>query len=381
MSGILLFVAGAFVGAAVAWVVAVRVTGRASAHPAMSLAIPDDFELPSDTAMHIATGLEAEATFEPIAYILVEKVASRLGTNTCIAMREVIGGKANITTVSGGMDRRLKGVEVPLDSPAGRAFTDAVPVVGPADQRVTSSAPGDRRKGEGGGISVPIVQNGVVYGAVIVFGEPPMDTAAAGIEVIGELVKKYSPVLVPAHAAMVAMRKAQTDELTGLPNRRAFFGVLNGATREKASLIALDIDHFKQVNDTLGHEAGDLALKHVAAILRDQVRWKDGDVAARVGGEEFSVWLPGATLDIALEIAERMRAQVAARPFTYQGTTRMLPISLGVTAFPQPTGAIENLTNVADAALYQAKRGGRNRVVAGRASLAAVMPPAAASQQ
>ena len=380
MTGALVFLAGAFVGAAVAWLVAVRVIGRGDPAPSLSLAIPDDFELPSDTAMHIATGLEAEATYEPVAYVLVEKVASRLNANCAIAMREVVGGKAYITTVSGGLDRRLKGMEVPLDSPAGRAFTDAVAVVGPPDQKVTSSAPGDRRKGSGGGIAVPIVQNGVVYGSVIVFGEPPQDTPTAAIEAMGELIKKFGPVLVPAHAAMVAMRKAQTDELTGLPNRRAFFGVLNSATREKAAMIALDIDHFKEVNDTLGHEAGDHALKHVAAILRDQVRWKDGDVAARVGGEEFSVWLPGATMEIAMEIAERMRSQVAARPFTYQGTKRILTISLGVTAFPHPTGALENMVNVADTALYQAKRGGRNKVVAGRASMAGVHPPAAAQQ-
>jgi diguanylate cyclase (GGDEF)-like protein len=380
VTGALLFVAGAFVGAVVAWVVAVRVTGRAAALPSPSLAIPDDFELPSDTAMHIATGLDAEATYEPVAYVLVERCASRLNANCAIAMREVAGGKAYITTVSGGLDRRLKGVEVPFESTAGRAFTDGVPVVGPLDQKVVSSGPGDRRKGSGGGIAVPIMQNGVVYGALIVFGEPPADTPTQSIQVIGELIKKFGPVLVPAHAAMVAMRKAQTDELTGLPNRRAFFAVLNAATREKASVIALDIDHFKDVNDTLGHEAGDMALKHVAAILRDQVRWKDGDVAARVGGEEFSVWLPGATLDIAMEIAERMRAQVAAHPFTYQGTSRILTISLGVTAFPQPTAALENLMGVADSALYQAKRGGRNRVVAGRASQLTFQPPAAAPQ-
>jgi len=315
--------------------------------------------------MHIAAGREAETTFEPLAYVLVEKVAARLQMNCAIAMREVLGGKPLITTVSGGLDRRMRGIEIPLDSPAGHAFTDGIPVVAAADEKVVTLSTGDRRRGMDGGLAVPILQGSLVYGAVIAFGEPPTGTADA-IEATTELIRKFGPVLVPAHAAMIAMRRAQTDELTGLPNRRAFSAAMAGNTRERAALIALDIDHFKQVNDTLGHEAGDEALKHVSRIIREQVRWRDGDVAARIGGEEFAVWLPGATLGIAMEIAERMRAQIEATPFRSPMGPQRITVSIGVTAFPDPIGALQNLMGAADAALYRAKRGGRNRVVAGR---------------
>jgi len=362
MTGILLFVVGSAIGATVAWFLGRH---RRPGPLPPTLVIPEDFELPSDTAMHIAAGLEAETTFEPLAYVLVEKVAARLQMNCAIAMREVMGGKPVITTVSGGLDRRMRGIEIPLDSLAGRAFTDGLPVVASPDERVVTLSTGDRRRGMDGGIAVPIMQGSLVYGAVIAFGEAPAGNADA-IEATTELIRKFGPVLVPAHAAMVAMRRAQTDELTGLPNRRAFSAALAGNTRERASLIALDIDHFKQVNDTLGHEAGDFALRHVSRIIRELVRWRDGDVAARIGGEEFAVWLPGASLGIAMEIAERMRAQIEATPFRYAMGDHRVTVSLGVTSFPDPIGAIQNLMNVADSALYQAKRGGRNRVVAGR---------------
>ena len=365
MSWVLIFLGGSAAGAAVSWLVLRRTMKRWSAPSTPFLDIPDDFELPSDTAMHIAAGLEAETAFEPLAYVLVEKVAARLQMNCAIAMREVLGGKAVIATVSGGLDRRMKGIEIPLDSLAGRAFTDALPVVAAPDEKVVTLSTGDRRRSLEGGLAVPIMQGSLVYGAVIGFGEPPTGTADA-IAGATELVRKFGPVLVPAHAAMVAMRRAQTDELTGLPNRRAFTAAMAGNTRERAALIALDIDHFKAVNDTFGHEAGDEALKHVARIIREQVRWRDGDVAARIGGEEFAVWLPGASLGTAMEIAERTRVQIEASPFRYGQEQRRITVSLGVTAFPDPIGAIQNLMNVADAALYQAKRGGRNRVIAGR---------------
>ncbi|MDO8666621.1 MAG: GGDEF domain-containing protein, partial [Gemmatimonadales bacterium] len=118
---------------------------------------------------------------------------------------------------------------------------------------------------------------------------------------------------------------------------------------------------FKQVNDTLGHPAGDAALRHIARLLREAVRGRD--IAARVGGEEFAVWLPGADLKLGREVAERLRRQVEAAPFRHQGYERPLTISCGVAAYPVPIGHPDNLMATADAALYRAKREGRNRVV------------------
>jgi diguanylate cyclase (GGDEF)-like protein len=128
-------------------------------------------------------------------------------------------------------------------------------------------------------------------------------------------------------------------------------------------LIMLDLDHFKDVNDTLGHPAGDAALVHIARLLREAVRGGGRDVPARVGGEEFAVWLPGSDLKLGQEVAERLRQQVEASPFRYRGTERRLTISCGVSAFPVPVGHPGNLVGTADAALYRAKHEGRNRVV------------------
>ncbi len=376
MSGVLLFLAGAAVGALVAWVVARR-TERPSWPPNPMLTIPDDVELPSDTATHVAMSVEGEVSFEPMAYVLVERCAARVEVPCLVAMREGQGMRAAITTVSGQLDRRLVGQDLPLDSDAGRTITDGVPVVTAPDANLLAIASGDRRRPITGGVSVPISQGSVIYGALVAIGEPPTGSHDA-IAAMTELARKYAPVLVPAHAAMIAMRRAQTDELTGLPNRRHLSAAMAGPPREKAALIMLDIDHFKQVNDTLGHEAGDVALKHVSRIIRDQVRWRDGDVAARIGGEEFAVWLPGASLEIAMEIADRMRVEVANAPYRYGGQEHRLTISLGVSAFPFPIAAVENLLNTADTALYTAKRGGRNRAVPCRSSMVAGIPPAAA---
>lgn len=369
MTWILVFLAGVAVGAAASWVVWRRWhPGRVT--QALELTIPDDIELPTDTAAHIAMNVEGEVSFEPLAFVLVERCASKLEVPCLVAMREGQGARAVITTVSGHLDRRLVGSDLPLESDAGRAITDGVPVVTAADGTMLSVEARDRRRPITGGVAVPITQGSTVYGALVAVGSPLCRSDEA-IEAMTDLARKYAPVLVPAHAAMVAMRRAQTDELTGLPNRRHLSAAMAGPAREKASLIMLDIDHFKQVNDTLGHEAGDMALKHVAKIIRDQVRWRDGDVAARIGGEEFAIWLPGASLEIAHEIAERMRVHVEASPFRYQGQAHRVTVSLGVTAYPFPTGAVENLMGVADAALYAAKRAGRNRVITGRSSMVA----------
>ncbi len=118
------------------------------------------------------------------------------------------------------------------------------------------------------------------------------------------------------------------------------------------------------MNDTLGHPAGDAALRHLAKLVRSSLRM--GDVAARIGGEEFAVWLPGADLAQGVEIAERLRAQVGERPFHLAGQEWPLTISCGVSAWPQPESQRDNLVPTADAALYQAKSEGRDRVVASR---------------
>jgi diguanylate cyclase (GGDEF)-like protein len=128
----------------------------------------------------------------------------------------------------------------------------------------------------------------------------------------------------------------------------------------RAGLVLLDIDHFKRLNDTLGHPAGDDALLHVAGILRRETR--ASDVPARIGGEEFAIWLPGATLEAAGRLAERVRRVLEQSYWTWQGTPWTLTASFGVAHWNETAVQLDALVSQADQALYAAKAAGRNRV-------------------
>lgn len=158
------------------------------------------------------------------------------------------------------------------------------------------------------------------------------------------------------------LHSARRDELTGLLNRAALAQLrrdpewmerLGGGT---FSLVLLDIDHFKQVNDRHGHLLGDRALREVAAVVRDSVR--EHDIAVRFGGEEFLIVLPGTELANAAEIAHRIREQVAAAVLPFP-----LTVSAGVAAGHAGHDVPERVFDRADQALYRAKANGRNRVI------------------
>lgn len=152
------------------------------------------------------------------------------------------------------------------------------------------------------------------------------------------------------------------DELTGIGNRRAFDSTLAvevgraARTRLPLSLVLLDVDHFKRFNDEHGHQAGDQALQRVAGVLRDSLRAADS--ACRFGGEEFAVLLPATSEREAMEVAERLRQEIAASPTAHGSVT----VSMGVA---ETRGGLPaaGLIGRADARLYHAKREGRDRVV------------------
>ncbi|MGJ7917399.1 GGDEF domain-containing protein [Massilia sp. LXY-6] len=163
-------------------------------------------------------------------------------------------------------------------------------------------------------------------------------------------------------------RLATIDGLTGMLNRRAFFERAEGARmlalrlRKPIALLMLDIDHFKQLNDSFGHACGDEALRVFAGVARGVLR--EHDVIGRLGGEEFALALPGTTLDGALDAAERLRLAVTALPVIGDAPGYRMTVSIGVVVI----GGGEELTAAlarADHALYAAKTSGRNRVEAG----------------
>jgi two-component system, cell cycle response regulator len=162
-----------------------------------------------------------------------------------------------------------------------------------------------------------------------------------------------------------ALEMALIDPLTGLYNQRYLMrhlrGLLSSGQNRELSVLMIDVDHFKSVNDEHGHAIGDKALRAIADVLRSNTRVFDS--LARYGGEEFAVVMPGTGLDDAALAAERLRSAVEKAPFAWgTGTTCRLTISVGVASSGQSPATPEGLLHSADLALYAAKRGGRNRI-------------------
>ena len=167
-------------------------------------------------------------------------------------------------------------------------------------------------------------------------------------------------------------RQALTDELTGLSNHRRFIETL-AAEAERArrfgqsvGLVMLDLDDFKAVNDTYGHQQGDQVLRSVADLMRSYSR--EIDTPARYGGEELAVVLPQTDVDGAFQLAERLRTGIANLdiPMVSGGGRMRVTASLGAAALPANAQDPERLIAAADAALYEAKRGGKNKTVRAR---------------
>lgn len=163
-------------------------------------------------------------------------------------------------------------------------------------------------------------------------------------------------------------QEAHRDFLTGLNNVRQFDKLFNRivgngyAGYDTVSLLYIDIDFFKKVNDTYGHREGDIVLKELGEILTKACR--SVDIVSRNGGEEFSVILPNCPTDVAIEIAERIRKKVEATPIALSNQlTINITVSIGIASYPVPVSDFGLLRESADMALYEAKRSGRNKVI------------------
>jgi two-component system cell cycle response regulator len=160
---------------------------------------------------------------------------------------------------------------------------------------------------------------------------------------------------------------ALTDSLTGMQNRRYFDDALREYLDEfrriskPVGLMILDLDHFKEVNDTHGHDVGDEVLREVASCLKDMTRYHD--VVARLGGEEFAVVAPNMDNELLIKLAERIRKAIAAMAITSGNVRLKITTSVGLAVWDGKEGADEFYRR-ADSLLYQAKRLGRNRVCA-----------------
>lgn len=160
---------------------------------------------------------------------------------------------------------------------------------------------------------------------------------------------------------------ATTDSLTSLANRTRFLDVFererNHATRNNSdlSLLLLDLDHFKQVNDNHGHDVGDEVLKYVSATISHRLR--KTDLACRLGGEEFGILLPGASLERAIIIAETIRKNISDVPYVRGDKVITLSVSIGAAEYGPDGRDLESLYAIADGHMYRAKTMGRNRIL------------------
>ena len=209
---------------------------------------------------------------------------------------------------------------------------------------------------------VPLTVGGEVIGSVLLNRADPYGEAEEAR--IHESVAQAAPVLANLRNLAVAEIRAATDGLTGLPNKRAATDALKrmfaqaSTTGSPLALLLLDLDHFKQINDQRGHAVGDQVLANVGAVLRSVLRTRD--FVGRNGGEEFAVLLPDTHVPEAVEIAERVRAAIAE--ISLPGSDVSVTVSIGVGGFPDHASTLDRLERLADAALYLAKRQGRNRV-------------------
>jgi diguanylate cyclase (GGDEF)-like protein len=311
-------------------------------------------------ASRVSRLVASAQTLEGIARAAVE-LGEQL-THRPVALVVAGADQPRIAAVSGAADRRLAGLQLAADSAVARAIATAIPVATRGVVDVFGAGVPERRRSDRAGTAYPLLDGSIAVGAFVLLG-PPLDPDAPLLDDLSPLLSDLGPRIAAARAVHEAERRAVVDPLTGLRNRREFERALGAAARgasENATLIYVDLDHFKKLNDTLGHPAGDAALKHVARLLEAAVR--DGDLVARIGGEEFAVWLPRTPLREGMEVAERIRRSVAEKPLTWSGSVYPLTTSCGIASCPELVGDVLNLPAAADAALYRAKQGGRNRV-------------------
>jgi diguanylate cyclase (GGDEF)-like protein len=303
--------------------------------------------------------LEIPETLEAATAALSTTVGTRVGRPVALVLKDEVRGVLRVARAANGADQRLEGTSALPGSAVARSIGLGAPVAADNPEELFGHPRADRRRAERQGLVFPLLDGRIATGALVVFG-PPASLAPEARSEIERMLNLAAPRLSHLQALRVQETRARTDELTGLPNRRGLTEAMAGWSGQAAALLVLDLDFFKRVNDDHGHVAGDAALRHVALVVRRALR--DADIATRIGGEEFALWLPDTPPPAGLEVAERVRAAVERTPVVWQGKPIPMTCSIGVATYPDNTTDRLNLYAVADAALYRAKQGGRNRV-------------------
>lgn len=260
------------------------------------------------------------------------------------------------------------GFHVTADSLVGRACVEQLPfVLEDAEPASAEGCPyGGLPRAIGSVAIVPVISGDQTIGALVVEGKEKGEISQHEARNVGLLAALARGPLEIVWEIEEVSRRARTDALTGLANRRHFDEQLRRVVAETdrfggtCSLIMADIDHFKAVNDEYGHDAGDTVLKHVAQLMGDAVRTVD--LCARYGGEEIAILLSQTAQGGAVELAERLRQMLVARPAVHNGLEIPVTASFGIATYPVPVPYGDWLLLAADKALYEAKASGRNCV-------------------
>jgi diguanylate cyclase (GGDEF)-like protein len=285
--------------------------------------------------------------------------------------REVHGSDVSVFNRNNSADRLEPSTAVAPGSTLDKSLEGAKPDDCLAVRTAKPAAGGDRSddvvrceicgKLSGGSLCVPSIVGGEVIGSVLIRNRKLLNDTEG--HRVSEGVTEAAPVLAHLRNLAIAERRAASDALTGLPNKRAAEDTLKRlvaqAGRNDAPLAAIvfDLDHFKQINDRLGHPKGDEVLASVGSVIRGTLR--DSDFAARFGGEEFLVLLQGTDREGGRKVAENLRIAIAGLRVPEVDGIRA---SFGVAALPEDAEGREELLRRADRALYVSKRSGRNRV-------------------
>jgi diguanylate cyclase (GGDEF)-like protein len=221
------------------------------------------------------------------------------------------------------------------------------------------------KAGERSFLVLHVAESGGFRGAVVCTHEEPNRFRRQHVEIVRDITEVMQMGLSHVARLEVLTRKAATDALTGIANRRSFLEQLDTELarldgRHPCGVIMMDIDHFKRINDTYGHPFGDEVLRRIAGVLGKTVR--KGDVAGRYGGEEFALYLPMADPLRAKEGAERFRRMIRQTKFHHKGREVAVTASFGVSCAPHHGTTAEELLKSADEALYLSKHRGRDRV-------------------
>ncbi len=296
-------------------------------------------------------------TVEGIGSSLADTVRRVTRCPAAVIVRDPATETASIVAVSVGVDRRLLGSGVAPGSAVGRACVGDVTTYGTGPVGLLGDKRRDRRQREDRGVAFSLIDGSRSIGAIVVFA-PPEITDRRMNDYLVSLAKQAGRVIGRALSAQVTEQQGLIDDITGQANREGLEQALRHMIGIQCSLVCADIDQLAEVDPGMVNAV----LRQVATIFRNTLR--DCDVPARIEGEGFALFLPGTVLENAVKVADRVRVAVSESQFDL-GWERPFTCSLGVASVPDTVSDVNDLLAAAEAALEEAKAGGRNRAVAG----------------